>query len=236
MKKLIAIITLVISMHGSQFLIMTEDLKPYNYKEDGKLKGISVEVVEKVLENLGYKDEEIIVYPWSRAINVLQTNKKAILFSMSYTQERAQKYKFACPLSEVEVFFFVRKDSEISLQELNDIKDLKVGVVQDFGAHKHLVKKGFSDFDYSSSTKVMAQKLLSKKIDAFAAAPFAVYSLDIDTSNIEQTPLKLYGTDLCIAFNKSFDDLEVKKWEDELLKIRQSGQYQKIFDKYIKKD
>jgi polar amino acid transport system substrate-binding protein len=236
MKKLLAILTLAISIHGSEFFIMTEDLKPYNYLENNKLQGISVEVVQKVLDNLGYSDESIQVYPWSRAINILESKENSVLFSMSYTKDRAKKYKFACPLSEVEVYFFTKQESGIALQNLDDIKGLKVGVVQDFGAHKYLVKKGFTKFDYSSSTKVMVQKLLSGKIDAFAAAPFTVYSLDIDTSKVVRSGLKLYETKVCVAFNKAISDEEVKKWQNELQKIRDNGEYKSIYDKYIQKD
>lgn len=236
MKKILLALLCAVSLYASEFFIMTEDLKPYNYLEDDKLKGISVEVVEKVLKSLEYEENDIRVYPWSRAINVLENNEKAVLFSMSYTKQRAEKYKFACPLSEVEVYFFTRENSDISLQNLQDIKGLNIGVVQDFGAHKYLVQKGFKEFDYSSSTKVMVQKLLDGKIDTFAAVPFAVYSLELDISNLKQTKLKLYSTNLCIAFNPSISDEEVSKWQDELQKIRQKGEYEAIYEKYIQKD
>lgn len=236
MRRIITILMCTLSIYASDFFIMTEDLKPFNYFEDGKLKGISKEVVQKVLKNLGYKDEDIVLYPWSRAVNILESNKKAVLFSISYSEERAKKYKLACPLSEVAVYFFVKKDSGLDVSSLDDIRDLKIGVVQDFGAHKYLVEKGFSSFDYSSSTKVMAQKLLDNKIDIFPSTPFAVHSLDINTSALKQTPLKLYSRELCIAFNKAISDKEVKKWEEQLKDIHKSGEYNTIYNKYIKED
>mgnify|MGYP005846093653 CR=1 FL=1 len=236
MKKILLILSLAISLYASEFFIMTEELKPFNYKENGKLKGVSVEIVEEVLENIGYDNEFIRVYPWSRAINVLNSNKKAVLFSMSYTKQRAKKYKFACPLSEIEVHFFMNKNNDFKVKKLEDAKDLTIGVVQDFAVHKYLVKKGFENFDYSSSTAIMVQKLLENKIDAFGAVPYAIKSLDFDTSHVKQSKIKLYTTELCIAFNNQISDIEVKKWENELLKIRQNGKYEAIYKKYIKEE
>lgn len=236
MKKVFLLIAAVLTLNADKFLIMTEDLKPYNYLEEGKIKGISVEVVQKVLKNLEYEKESIWLYPWSRALQLLDSRKNGVLFSMSYTPQRAQKYKFACPLSEVELYFYLKQNSPFELHDLEDVEKLKIGVVQDFGAHKYLLDKGFYNFDYSSSTKVMAQKLLENKIDTFAAVPYAVHSLGIDTSKLVQTQLKLYSTNLCIAFNKAVEDQEVQKWQRELKKIRQSGEYQKIYQKYLSKE
>ncbi|MGM0519988.1 MAG: substrate-binding periplasmic protein [Campylobacterota bacterium] len=236
MKKILLILSFVVSTYASEFFIMTEELKPYNYTKNGELKGISTEVVQKVLENLDYEDETISVYPWSRAIKVLDSNKKAVLFSMAYTQKRAQNYKFACPLTKVDVYFFLKKDNKIELKKLEDAKDLTIGVVQDFAVHKYLVKKGFNKFDHSSSTAVMVKKLKENKIDAIAAVPYAIKSLELDTSDLRQSNLKLYSTELCVAFNKDTSDMEVKKWQEQLIKIHKSGKYEAIYKKYLKEE
>lgn len=233
MRTIIQLLLCATLLNASQFLIMTEDLKPYNYLENNQLIGISTEVVEEVLKKLDYSEEKILVYPWSRAIRVLDNDPKAILFSMSYTKERAQKYKFACPLSKVEIYLFTKKENAKAIKEFKELSSLKLGVIQDFGAHKYLIQEGLSNFDFSPSTHIMAQKLLSGKIDAFPSAPFAIYSLEMDTTQIEQTKIKLYETDLCIAFSQSISNEEVKKWEDALMQIHQSGQYQEIYNKYM---
>lgn len=233
MKKVLLSLLFAATLFADEFIVMTEDLKPYNYLQDGELKGISVELVQKILENLNYNEQEISVYPWARAEHILQTNPKAVLFSMSYTPQRAKEYKFACPLSEVEVFLFVNKDTPLNVQNLEDARELTIGVVKDFAAHKYLVERGFTGFDYSSSTKVMVEKLTQNKIDAFVATPYSVFSLDVDSSKVKQTQVRLYATNLCIAFNKEISDTEVQKWQEQLQKLRQSEFYETIYKKYI---
>lgn len=235
MKLLLVIQLSFIYAFASQFTIMTEDLKPYNYMHEGKLIGMNTEIVETILHNLGY-EEEITLYPWARALHLLEIKDDGVLFSMSYSQQRAQKYKFACPLAPVEVYFFTHKNNMKQLNNFTDLKDLRIGVVKDFGAHQKLNELEFENLDFSSSTFVMAQKLLENKIDTFAASPTSIYSLDtsnIDLSLVKQSQLLLYKTELCIAFNPQIADEEVQKWEEELKKFYDSPQYQKLYQDYI---
>lgn len=211
---------------------MTEDLKPYNYIEDEKLQGISVEIVQSILKELHY-NEKIRLYPWARAVNILNTKPNAILFSMSHTPQRANKYKFACPLVEVKTVFFIKEG--LDLKTLKDIQNLRVGVVKDFAAHKTLAAKGFENFDFSSSTTVMVQKLQEDKIDTFVASPPTVYGLGLDLTKIKQSDLELYSTNLCIAFNKKISDKEVQAWQEKLLEFKKSQKYKTLYKKYINK-
>ena len=235
--RFLLIVILWVPLVANELYMMTEDLKPYNYKENGKLVGMSVEIVQEVMQSL-QEQSDITLYPWARAVNILQTKDNAALFSMSYTKQRAKLYNFACPLVPVSVYFFIRKDSAHTLSSLDDVKQLRIGVVKDFAAHKTLQNLGFSHFDFSSSTQVMAKKLLEGKIDTFTASPPTIFTIDsarIDLSRIEQTPLKLYETQLCIAFNKNIPKQRVQRWSDALKKFHKSEKYDKIYAKYMQK-
>ena len=84
MKFLFVFILNYIIVFGGEFRIITEDLPPYNYKAGKELKGISVDIVNIILDELGYKNEIIEVYPWSRGLKILDSNDNAILFSTVY--------------------------------------------------------------------------------------------------------------------------------------------------------
>ncbi len=53
--------------------IVTEDFPPYNYEQDGKASGLSSEVVQAVLKEIGLQ-ADIIFYPWRRAYHAVQNN------------------------------------------------------------------------------------------------------------------------------------------------------------------
>ena len=61
--------------------VVTEDLYPYNYIENGELKGQATEIVVKVLKHAGI-DYSIQVYPWARAYNLALNNKNVLIYSI----------------------------------------------------------------------------------------------------------------------------------------------------------
>ncbi|MGD8313299.1 MAG: hypothetical protein PVI17_01035, partial [Syntrophobacterales bacterium] len=71
MKKLFILVAsaffvLVQPALSAELIILTENLPPLNYVEDGVLVGPSVDTVKEIQRRVG-SQEEIKVYPWARA-------------------------------------------------------------------------------------------------------------------------------------------------------------------------
>ena len=97
MKKLFLIVTSVVLITGQSVLckeltILTENLPPLNYVENGVLVGPSVEIVKEIQKKVGSL-EPIQVYPWSRAYKMALENKNVVLFGMTYTKVRHDNFK-----------------------------------------------------------------------------------------------------------------------------------------------
>ena len=58
-------------------ILMSEQFPPYNFEQDGKLQGIAIDVVARILEQLHSKQrrEDIQILPWSRSYQLLQKRK-----------------------------------------------------------------------------------------------------------------------------------------------------------------
>jgi polar amino acid transport system substrate-binding protein len=103
MKKLFLIVTSVIlitaqSVLCEELIILTENMPPLNYVENGVLVGPSVEVVKEIQRRVG-SQEQIQVYPWARAYKMALEEKNVILFGMTYTKVREDKFKWVGPLA-----------------------------------------------------------------------------------------------------------------------------------------
>ena len=72
---------------GIPVKIVTEDLRPYNYLENGKLKGVGTEVVEAVLKELNLP-LEIQVYPWARAFAIATNEPGTLIYTIGRSEER----------------------------------------------------------------------------------------------------------------------------------------------------
>lgn len=236
MRQLALMCALVGVLVAGQLKIMTENLPPYNFMEKEKLVGISVEVVEKILERLGYGDEAIEMYPWARALHLLNVHDNAILFTTTYTEERAKKYKFVCPLEFVRAYFYKKKGSSVKVDSLDDVRKVnRIGVVSNFAAHQELVRLGFTNLDVSSLWESVFQKALKGRIDLFVIEPNELRNNagGFPAQSFENTGVSLYENTTCIAFNPAFSDQEITRWQSELDRIHQSGEYDAIYKKYI---
>ena len=60
--------------------VITEDWAPYNYEENGELKGFSIEIVQAIMDELG-EEYPISIYPGVRGDRMLETLPNVMYFS-----------------------------------------------------------------------------------------------------------------------------------------------------------
>ena len=77
--------------------VLTEDWPPFNYKENGKVVGISTDLVLATLVKAGFA-YEIRMYPWKRAYQITVGTPNTILFTTSRTTIREKLFKWVGPL------------------------------------------------------------------------------------------------------------------------------------------
>jgi polar amino acid transport system substrate-binding protein len=105
-----------------------EDLPPKIYKEDGVLKGTYVDIISAVCERMNYK-AEFISYPWARVLIVAQNGSVDAIFPPLKSAEREEFLIFPSePVSYTRNVIFSRKNSNLNIKQLSDLKGLMVGV------------------------------------------------------------------------------------------------------------
>lgn len=144
MKILFGMMTslLLISVQSAlsdNMTILTENLPPLNYVEDGVLAGPSVEIVREIQRRVG-SNEPIEVYPWARAYKIALEEENVVLFSMTYTKDRHDKFKWIGPLAKKRDILVAKKNSGIEINSLEDAKKVKrIGTLRD-DTREHLLK------------------------------------------------------------------------------------------------
>ena len=103
--------------------------KPFNFKEDGKLKGFDVEIGEALAEKMGMKPVAV-TNPWETLIQGLQAKKyDAIIGSMTITEERLKSVNFTNPYYRSGAQIFVAENNQ-DISGPVDLKGKKIGVVK----------------------------------------------------------------------------------------------------------
>lgn len=234
-KRFLAVIffpLLCFSAFSQNLTILTEDSGMANrVDENGNLVGYSTEVVREILRRHNRPDN-IQVYPWARAYKRLEEEANIALFSTTLTAERKEKFKWVGPLILIEWALYKSSDSNLTLNSLEEAKQLKeIVVIQDDAKEQFLIDNGFTNIndvnrDISAIRMVHAGRAdvwFSSNRGIVAAAGKAGYLPDEFGKALSIKKVYLY-----IAFSKETPDQIVSKWQSTLDEMKQDGTYRRI--------
>jgi polar amino acid transport system substrate-binding protein len=224
----------------------TEQLPPYNYEENGTLKGISVDLLESVTEELGAKvpREEVHLVPWAEGYQAALTQPGTVLFSTVRTSEREQSFKWAGPIYTDREVLFARRDRGITLQSPADLTGYRIGVTAGDIAIQQLLELGVNQNQLvpESNVSALIAKLESGEIDLWACPePSGRYFAEHVTGNYYTYAVvyNLQTSDGYYAFSKDVPDSTVLSFQQALDAVKEEkdaagiSRYERILGRYI---
>ncbi|MGP0172324.1 substrate-binding periplasmic protein [Pseudomonas sp. NCHU5208] len=221
------------------YQIVTEEWAPYNYQENGRLGGISTEIVRAIMALTG-DDFEIHLLPSMRATLTLHNRPRTIQYSMFRTPEREPLYKWVGPMLEGAIYPYQLATASPPVNSLEQllhaprITTRHAGLVPDM-----LHELGFRNLDKSaSSSRQLYHMLLAGRTriiigDTDAGVAYYSRQLDIAPGTLRRIPLELFRASLYIAFSQDSDDALVAAWADALAQLRRSGELERIVQRYL---
>lgn len=225
--------------------VMTEQLPPFNYLEDGKIIGISTEIVRQIFDRIDQPvaGGDIQMYPWARAYHHVQSEADTALFSTARTEEREDLFQWVGPLIEITLVVVAKKDRHITINSIDDFSGYRIGTVRESAPEQLLLKQGvkLGNLDRLILPEPNIQKLAADRIDLFAfnlqVVQHLMKQLGIDSSQYE-TVYTLKKVDLYVALHKGTDPGLVKKLQAALDELKRPGAdsmspYDAIIRKYL---
>ena len=220
---------------SAELTILTENLPPLNYLQDGVLVGPSVEIVREIQRRVG-SHEEIKVYPWARAYKMALEEENVVLFGTTYTKERQDKFKWVGPLATKRDILVAKKGSGIKINSLEDAKKVKrIGTLRDDTRGRLLKRLGFTNLEPVSDEQKNAKKLVLGRIDLWTYKKPGLKTVcelaGVDYNEIEEV-YHLRKSDLMIAFSKKTSDSIVERWKHAFDEMLADGTIMKIRKKW----
>lgn len=227
-----------IALQAAEYRIMTEDLRPFGYMNDGRISGVCVEIVREVLKIVGHPDN-IAIYPWKRAYHEIQQNSGCILFPIGRNVARENLFEWVGPLIGNTTWFYKKKGADIEISSIDDARLVdRISVRENYFAHSLLTEKGFDNLELTRDEILDIRKLEAGRVDLIALGELSLHTLcekaGVDCNNMENTGVKLFDSQLYMAFSKDTPDFEIEKWQKALEKVKKDPLYKKIVDKYIR--
>ena len=227
----------VIAQDATNLIYMTDEYPPFNYKKNGKLKGIAVDLLKAIWEKMGVPEQEIQLLPWERAYKLIQVKENSVLFSTTRSIGRENMFKWVGPIKTDFIGFIARKDRNIKLYSPEDAKKYKLATVRDDYCEAVLKIKGF-DFnkvERASDLNINIIKLRNGRIDMVVNSVLRIFmemeKKGIDTSDFE-TVGKLTNSDLYYAFNKNTPQELVDKFQYAIIAL--NSKREALIKKYMK--
>jgi polar amino acid transport system substrate-binding protein len=202
-------------LHAGPLRILTENLPPLNYVKDGVLVGPSVEMVREIQKRIG-STEEIQVYPWARAYQIALEEENVVLFGVSHTPARENKFKWVGPLATKRDILVARKGSNLVINSLEDAKKVRrIGVLRDDTKEEFLTMHGFTNLEPVSDERKNAQKLMLGRIDLWVFKKPGLKTVcdlaGVDNDAVEEV-FHLRETMVDIAFSRQTPEAVVAQW------------------------
>jgi polar amino acid transport system substrate-binding protein len=220
---------------SSELTVLTENLPPLNFVKNNELVGPSVEIVKEIQNRVG-SDEKIQVYPWSRAYKKILQDENVVLFGMTHTEERHNKFKWVGPLARKRDILVAKKGLKIKINSLDDAKKVKsIGTLRDDTREQLLLSQGFTNLESVSDEQLNAKKLVLGRIDLWAYKKPGLKTVcdlaGVDYEEVEEV-YSLREIDVSIAFSLKTSDSIVRKWREAFKAMKADGTLAQIQDKW----
>ncbi|WP_229388148.1 cache domain-containing protein [Methanosarcina sp. DH2] len=224
----------------------TEQLPPYNYMENGTLKGISVDLLEAVTEKMGKKvaREEINLVPWNEGYQAALTRNNTVLFVTARTPEREQLFKWVGPVYSDRYVLFAKRDRGITIESPEHLKEYRIGVIANDVATQQLLNIGVNQSQIIPESNVSANiaGLENGEIDLWACPEDAgrYFTEEVTGNYYSYTVVyQLENQDLYYAFNKDVPDSVIQSFQRALDAAKQEkdaagiSTHERILGKHI---
>ncbi|HWQ18624.1 MAG TPA: cache domain-containing protein [Methanotrichaceae archaeon] len=234
------------STSAKDLTYITEQLPPYNFEKDGKLQGISVDLLDAVWEKMGadLNRSAIKLLPWTEGYDMALNENNTVIFSTARLPQREQLFKWAGPIATGRDVLLTKSDRNISISGPEELKKYRIAAIKDDSAAQVLLDKGLKKEDLvleATSTPII-EMLQNDSIDAWAYSDISGIWL-INESGADTSDFKIAYTlgqiDLYYAFNKETPDSLVQSFQQAIDSINNNKDkdgvtdYEKILNKYV---
>ncbi|MCP4132733.1 MAG: transporter substrate-binding domain-containing protein [bacterium] len=232
------------SVDNKTLILLTLQYPPYEYKtEDGNIEGIAVSIIREAFSRMK-QPIQIKLYPWPRAIKMIETGKADAIFTAYKNPERETfaDYSKEVLMPQI-VSLFVAKNSTITYTgDLKKLKAYRFGVVRKVSYGKvfdELVKnKTLPNIDTVKMGEQNMNKLVNGRFDILVSNKYG--ALDIlkkmdKPDAVKELSPPLQSVPSYLAFSKKRNRGDIRDRFDIILKkMKQDGTYDKIKKNYFK--
>ncbi|MDJ0337003.1 amino acid ABC transporter substrate-binding protein/permease [Cryobacterium sp. PH31-O1] len=221
---------------GETYVIGTDTtFAPFEYRENGELTGIDMDLIRDIAANQGFK-VEIKSLGFDAALQALQSNQvDGVIAGMSITDERKLIFDFSDPYFDSGVQMAVAEDNA----KITGYSDLAgETVVAKRGSEGETFANSIKD-EYDFTVKALADSATmyddvkaGNSVAVFDDYPVLAYGIN-QNNGLKSVTEKEQGSSYGFAVNKGQNPELLAAFNTGLAELKDSGEYQAILDEYL---
>ena len=143
------------------------DWPPFNFVENGKAAGFSVDYFKLLAERVGIRIQFVRGYSWNDFLSLVHSDKLDLLLNIAVTPERKKSYAFTAPYIDLKSAIYTNLNSGKSYSSFKELEGKKVALVKGFFIQGFLEKHYPKIHQILVKNQLEALRLLSLgKVDA----------------------------------------------------------------------
>lgn len=150
--------------------LYTTPYPPFSYAGgDGRIIGLSADVVAEMARRAGVAVAMHSDLPWARALAVAQEQRDTCAFSVARQPDREALYQWVGPIVINKWAFFGRPDFQGRVDTLEDAKSFRVGGLRGDAKARYLADRGVN-VELVPDDRMNATKLAADRIDLWVSS------------------------------------------------------------------
>ena len=215
--------------------LYTEDSPPSSYDENGRIKGLSVDIVREILRRIGQPDT-IALVPWARGYQLAQSEADTALFSTTRLPQREAMFSWVGPLYRQRWGFYRWHANPIRIADIEAAKQVKrIGTYRQDAKMQYLQALGFENLVPTNKNITNLTHLQRGDIDLWVSSDFNMpYLARQAGASPDQLALAyaFHTVGNYIAFSKGTSPHVIRLWQAVLDEMKSDGSYRRICRKY----
>lgn len=238
---LLCVFVVALSADERKLIVVGEDWPPVEFVKDGNVVGMDVDIAKIIFDKLNIP-VEFKIYPWKRAWKMVEEGQADAVFSLSRKEKREPFVYYPTEdmwVSEY-VFFVKTENKKANFSSYDDAKGLKVGIIAGNSYHDSFFGANLTT-EEAPDLETNIKKLAAGRVDlVICDKTTGLYTAKLLGLQSKVTPYDFiaFSKGYPVAFTKKSTYPNIKeigdKFEAELKKMKESGEYQKIVDKWLK--
>ncbi len=222
-----------------RLMLQTENYPPFNmsiedknFSRESGIDGIATDIVRELMKRSNIDYTMTLRFPWKRIYDLTLKKPNYGIFSTTLTEERKPLFQWVGPLVSNNWVIFVKSDSDIVINSIEDLKKYKVGGYKGDAIAQHLKANGIEVIE-SHKDNANPKKLQSGRIDAWATGELTGrYIADLEGISGLKTAFDMRNTDLYIALNLGVPKEIVNRLQGTLDSMRSDGVVTQLTQRY----